>query len=299
LTRKFPSSWRVRLARMRSWPCGLFLAFLLLAYPTSSTRATTWIKPQRSLSSDQWLEYDVSGADAVGIGQVLAVTDTIADFNPTDGTGIPVRSLTLRATRWIKGNPGKTTIRAGTSPLDEDPVHVPNEPLDRIRSSGRSVLFLLRLTQDGWVLCDGPDPEGAGLRLIPQGQTTALAHKLRRIVASQSPDSLLLHADLVVLGRRSTVQPCRSQAQCASVTIDSVLAGKTDADSILVLTALLGDVPSGPGLYILRQNPDRTYETLGSQAGSQIVENGRARVWGLSITAVRQRLERLRRAPGR
>src|SRR6266545_63348 len=79
----------------------------------SGSHAPTWLAPARLLTEDEKLELALSESDAVGLGYVVAVHDTIVDV--TGGTGIPYRWLELRAMEWLKGMPGSATLAVGIS----------------------------------------------------------------------------------------------------------------------------------------------------------------------------------------
>jgi hypothetical protein len=233
----------------------------------------------------------------VGIGEVSAVTDTIADFNAVDNTGIAVQFVTLKIRRWLKGDPGTMTVRAGVSPLDGNPIlSSSGERLATIQGTARPLLLMLRAAPDGWVLCDGPDPAGAGLRLIAPDETAIVERDVRRILAHQSVDSLLAQADLVLVGRLSAIQPCAagSGLRCANIIISKTLAGNPAASTVLVYAPLIADVPQGEALYVLRESAGH-WEPLGYQAGIQSIREGRAHLWMLSPSAIQERLATLGR----
>ena len=83
---------------------------------TSAPRATTWLTPSRSLTADEKLELAVSESDAVGLGYVVGVHDTIVDVK--DGTGIPARSLTIRPTEWLMGEVNGPALEIGLAAGD-------------------------------------------------------------------------------------------------------------------------------------------------------------------------------------
>src|SRR5206468_555146 len=114
-----------------------------------------------------------------------------------------------------------------------------NENLQSVQGSDRAVLFMLQSSPEGgWGLSAGPDPAGAGLRLVSPGEVGGLERDVLRIVASQAVDSLLARADLVVLGRESTFRPCMadSNLRCVAVAVDTVLAGSATDGEVLVFT---------------------------------------------------------------
>jgi hypothetical protein len=264
-----------------------FVLILLACLSSSPATGTTWTAPQEPLSPRQWLEFDLSGADAVGIGRLVAVRDTVVDVSPVDSSGIPVRSLTLRVAKWLKGGNGEATIRVGISLADFNRSFEPQS---------QPALFMLRRYSSGWGLCDGPDPGGAGLRSLADSEVAATQRTVTRILEDQSVDSLLTRADVVVVGRWSFSRFCAtgSKRRCVVVAVDSVLAGTVSTDSLCVFMPFLAYAPPGQGLYVLRASPEGYHETIGYLAGGQAVIDGRTQRWGISVETLRQRLRHLR-----
>lgn len=270
----------------------IFGLLVLCAIPDASALATTWIAPQRALTPDEWLEYDVSGSDAVGIGQVFAVRDTIVDVAP-DGSGIPTRSISVHVARWLKGNPGVTDLSAGVSFLDTQPLH--GEDLLDVVGIGREFVVMLRRMPDGWVVCDGPDPAGSGMRALQPQSSTSFEQKLRTLIARQSVDSLLSRSDLVVVGQFLEVAPCptASELSCSRVAVERTVAGSAAAETLSVFAPLLGDIPRERALFLLRRSRPGEYETVGFQSGSQRLSAERPVRWGLSLDEIHARYVRV------
>lgn len=272
------------------------LVILLLAASAPTVRAATWIAPQHPLTDTEWLEYDISGADAIGIGCIVAIHDSIVDV-AADRSGIPTRALSLRVTKWLKGAPGSAALRVGVSVLDAQPLR--GEDLSSIARSDRKVAIMLRRLTEGWGLADGPDPGGPGMRVVPPGKTRDFERQLRTLIARQNVDSVLARAELVVVGRCVDSAPCSptNGHRCARVVVEQALAGAPASDTISVFTPLVGDIPTGRAVFFVRSVPgDGCYETVGFQAGCQSFDAERARRWGLSIDDIRSRLRRDGRA---
>jgi hypothetical protein len=267
------------LASMASWAC--------------LSRATTWLGPQRALSPQEWLSYDLSGADVAGVCTLLAVRDTVVDI-ASDGSGIAVRSLVLSVTQWLKGDHTGGRVEVGLSPLDENPLR----GADLLELVGRpqSLLFLARATEAGFVLCDGPDPSGVGLRSAAGEAGQLLVTEVRRLVAHDRPEALLGRSDAVVVGEFVGSHPCGSSIateHCARVRVVERLRGAVPSDTISVSVPRMGDVPDGPALFVLSRRGDGVYETLGFQSGSQVLSKNVAARWRLTLAQVRSAIARL------
>jgi hypothetical protein len=78
-----------------------------------------------------------------------------------------------------------------------------------------------------------------------------------------------------------------------------VLIGSGVARSIRVASVLLGHIPPGDALYLLRATPGGIYETIGFRNGSLPVRAGIVDRWGLSVDKVRQRAQAVRAASHR
>lgn len=257
--------------------------------------ATVWIAPQRAMTEDQWLEYDVSGADAVALARIESIADTITDVAP-DGSGIPVRSIRFMVEEWLEGGDGSRAIRAGTSPLDDQPLR--GGDLFEAARSKQLVLVLVRKLPDGWVLADGPDPSGAGMRAVKSTEARQLSVRVREIVASQSPESLVARSSAVVVGRCVDTQPCRDRPglRCGRVVVEETLLGNAN-DTIQVFAPLVGDLPQGRAVHLLRQTGANEFETIGYQRGGQPITNGELARWHITEVAFRARVEAAARLP--
>jgi hypothetical protein len=247
------------------------------------------MRPQVSLSREEWFSYDISGADVVVIATIVGMKDTIVDL-ASDGSGIPTRSLTLGVTRWLRGSARANVLHVGLSPVDEDPLR--GRDVARIAGTGISVLAMLSGSESrGWVLCDSPNPDGGGMRLISQ-TSEWLTEEATRIVARQDPDTVLARVDVALIGHKVDTRPCASDAtlRCAVVRVDSLLFGNLQGREIAVYSPMLPDVPDTPSLFLLRKAASSHYESIEFQTGMQRIVNGRLDRWGLSISELGVRL---------
>jgi len=60
---------------------------MILALGVADLSRASWITAQRPLSNSEWLAFEVSDADAIGVGHVISIRDAIVDIGP-DGSGI-------------------------------------------------------------------------------------------------------------------------------------------------------------------------------------------------------------------
>ncbi len=268
----------------------LVLSSVLVTHPC---RATTWIAPQRPLTDDEWLQYDISGADAIGIGVIAVVHDTTLNV-AQNGCGISYRYLTLRIDTWLKGDPGISTVLAGLSPLEDNPLH--GTDLLSAADMSQKVAFFLRRSGDGWGLCDGPDPAGAGMRLVPHEDAAALAQRLRALIASQAIDSILTHAQTVVVGHRIGGGRCfpDSNIWCTRILVERSLTDTPVADTLSVFFKFLGQAPTERALFLLRPMGRGVYAPVGFKLACQPITGDRVSRWGLSLTEIATRLQRVR-----
>src|SRR5262245_16365674 len=149
------------------------------AFVVANVTATQWMNPQRQLTSEEWLQYDISGADAICVGYVMAVHDTLVDIAP-DGGGIPSTSIRVAVKRWLKGHAREQQLDVGVSPFDPEPVH--GSRLSSLAGGPQAVVLMLRRSPDGWGLCSGPDPSGAGIRLLSNQSDGEFEKKLKRLI---------------------------------------------------------------------------------------------------------------------
>lgn len=273
------------------------LALALLLLGSSSAVATTWIAPQQHLTPDQWVDYDISGADAIGVGYITGVRDTVVDVGP-DGSGIPARSITVHFSDWLRGDPGTQSLLVGVSPLDPQPVK--GEDLFESVGPEHPKLFLLRRVENGWSLCDGPDPDGVGVRAIPS-QLTAFKRTMSARISKLSVDSVLTRAAIVVIGRCVGGGRCNEQSpiRCGRIVVERVLGKNTVGDTISVFAPLLGDIPDERAIYLLHSTSAGYFEPVGFQAGIQRIDSGRTARWRMSVDEIDRRLSGLRATQGR
>lgn len=289
----------------RIWVIAILVAGCMSNAPRPGARATSWIAPQRALEPAEWLAYDVSGAGAVGLGEVIGVRDTVLATSP-DGSGMSSRTVRVRVREWLKVPDDSSQARSlppadgefevGVSPFDEEPLS--HGHLTDLPSTSHIVLFMLRHTASGWGLQEGGDPEGAGIRVIADGEQAVIEKSLRDCVAMQTVDAMLGVADLVLVGRLVDSQPCASDGRerCFVVEMDELLKApdgfsrNSNGPTRIVVENPLWDLPEQPCLYVLHQTASGRYERVGYHRGSQLIVNGVATDWAITPATVTRRL---------
>ena len=281
---------------MAKVPVGPMLAALAIPIAVAA-HATTWIEPARPLSQNESLELAVSECDAIGVGRITAVHDTLA--NVVHGVGIPVRSMTLEVSEWISGTPGTSVVEVGVPSADNSPLF--SDILLTQRLSDRHAMFFLNRAGTGWSLRAYPDPPA--VQFIEPGAASLAVANVRHAIARQSPDSLMARADLIVVGSSDQqASRCPSSAperECVTVQVSNVLAGGPAPDSLRVYSVVVGEIPAGEALYLLKRMPAGEYETVGFRSGSLSIRSERVDQWDLTLDQVRARLITTRAAPQR
>lgn len=267
----------------------VLLALAVIAQIMAVPVNAEWISPQRPLSDEEWLANEVSDADAVGVGHLLAVHDTIVDVG-ADGSGFPARTVSLQVMEWLKGSDDSTIITARVSMLSDWAF-----PLDAVSSPSNEpqwVVFMLRRMPDGWGLIDGPS--GPGIRFAPGGPGGDDCSAIRRFVAEQSTDSLLKRADAVLVGRAIKMEPCISGSlRCYEVEVDRVLGAQVAVGKTVRVFIPTWDPINQPMLYVFRLDSVGVYERMGWHAGSQRLKDGLAERWQITVDEVSRRYKSL------
>jgi len=268
-------------------PIGPILAALAIPIAVMA-HAATWIQPARPLSRDELLELAVSESDAIGVGRVAGVHDTLA--NVVNGVGIPVRSMTVEISEWLLGRPGTSAIEVCVPSADSSPLF--SDILLTQGLSDRQAVFFLDRAGAGWSLRAYPDPPA--VQFLESRSAALSVSDLRRAIARQSPDSLMARADLIVVGSRGEqASRCPSGAlerECVTVRVKNVLAGGPAPDSLRAYSVMMGHIPAGDALYLLKRMPVGDFETVGFRSGSLSIKSGRVDQWGLTLDQVRARV---------
>jgi hypothetical protein len=260
----------------------LILAGLLacssLLLTTRSATGTTFPAPRRELSKDERLEYAVSQAQAMVLGRILAVTDTIVlDTESAEVRYILDRFALVQDAEWLKGE-GPSIIRVGARSSS-------------LVSGMRAIVFLYRtptraIDRDPrlpwpyppsaeWMASETPYGLAEdGVLYVNSRTESRFRGAVLAAMATQTWRSLLTRADLVVLARPVPGgAPCRVGDRdfgCNLVAIDSVLSGSSLALQPKIYSPVPIVVPSGADklLLFLRHHHSDVYEVLSFRAGA-------------------------------
>ena len=257
--------------------------------------AALWEAPSRPLSDDEKLALSVSMSKAIVIAQVLQVRDSVFEV-PLVRDGAPVVDrvsyidVAIRPIRWLKGSQGPADLHVGMIPMTDGQAM--RGILPAASAPGLVRVFFLERRSGSWNPSSYPGGYNQGRLVHLDGPTedTAETRAIEAMVARQSLDSLLLRADLVVLGRRDPLPracPCR-------VRVDSVLVGSAPADTILVCSPLRSAVQAGPAVHFLRRLSSGQYETIDFYAGCDPVQADTLAHLGIPLRQVFQRAAELR-----
>jgi hypothetical protein len=232
--------------------------------------------PIRPLTNDERLELATSSADAVAIGILEAVRDSI------DDEGTLWSWMQFKPLRSIKGD-------LGTEPLR---VYLPNitryarsrAPVLLAAGPTRCLIFarLVRASSGGfWALVEHPEFPGKGLVHMPTGSVTEAAHDFDRAAARLTPEALTIRSTLVVIGDvypgAGRVRMPEGTMKCPVIHVDSVLAGSIPAPVESLRAYGLFGAPdiAGKVILMLRPGHDGAYELLGFNSGVLPIRDGK------------------------
>jgi len=243
-----------------------------------STAVASELGPRRPLSEDEQLALSVSEADAIIIGYVGQLRDTTFD-------SWPHKDLTLRPLRWLKGSGGPADLHFGL--FEDEALWRDIGPMER---DGQPIagVFFLRRSLDSWMSAH----YGAGykrgrlVRLDRPTDETPETRAIEAMVKRQGLDSLLIRADLVILGH--------GVPRYDRVLVDSVLAGSAPGDTVVVSSPWLLTIADGPAVFFLRRDSLNQFETVDFRAGSVAVNADTLVRMGIPLGQVLRRTTELR-----
>ena len=260
----------------------------------SLAAVASWYGPERPLSDDEKLALTVSQSDAIVVarvtdirGAVMEVPSIVMGAPSTERTRFPFIEVELQPIRWLKGPQEPDDLHIGMHQFD-----VALGDLGRAKNEEFIGVFFLWRAPSRWMIQDYPGGYNKGhiVRLERPTGETAETRAIEAMVARQSLDSLLLRADLVVLGYRDSVP----QACPRRVRVDSVLVGRAPADTILVCSPFLLAVQAGPAVHFLSRLSSGQYETIDFYAGCDPVQADTLARLGIPLRHVFQRAAELR-----
>lgn len=265
-------SWARQLLRVIAF--SLVSAFALTVIVT----ATTWLPPLRTLTTDERVELGVSGSQAIGVGQVIAVHDSL------DADGVPWRWMTFAPKRWLKGaaSPSNTRIYFSqiTSYCYNKIAAWPSRPAP-------SCIVFIRRAGNLWVLAESPSMPGGGvMRLGSNVDEIADEAAVVRGIARQAPEEIARRSALIVVGKtvqRGAVCVTHGNAvKCADVVVDSVITGTLPPGVIHLHTLFGGFDTYDHVLLMLRPDGSGGFENVGFSGGTLPIVDGQVNSLGLS-----------------
>ena len=256
---------------------------LALGLGASPSASSTWVPAERPLAPGHPLATDVAASDAIGVGHITAVHDTVL---PGDSR-VPrrARTIAVQFEKWLLGDPGEDILEIALARNDPEPIG--NLQLVDAARDARSMVFLLRRTGTGWVLASGVRAPSA--EKLPELERTIVG-----AIASNHDDSLLVEADAVVIGSPIAGDDCSDDAgPCVWLALERVVGGAWGSRRVAVHLTASDDPPAERAVYILRKIGKDEYETLGDHDAWQRMAGRRLSRWGLDIDELDLRIRAL------
>jgi hypothetical protein len=240
--------------------CLMFLCALVLA---ASACASTWIPSIRPLTEDERMELGVGLSDAVGIGSILAVKDSI------DDAGMKWSWMVFRPEKWLKGSAALGVIR----------IYFPGGGVQQrasslLRESSPACLVFIHRVNDArqpyWALREHPDIPGGGLLRVGD-RRRHLEDGVTRATTKLSLEGMVQRSPLVVVGTVGPLRKLQVQGRpipCSEILVDSVIVGHFEAP--LRVYSLYGALEAyGPMLLMLKPGEAGAHELVGFTAGAR------------------------------
>ncbi len=289
-SRRIPAKLRISCLPLLTWLIVLGAGLLVTG---STARAAVWDLPRRPLADDEKLALTVSQSDAIVIACIRQVRDSTIELRSDPESGstdhVSYVDVALVPLQWLKGDPEPGDLHVGMFPTMD---RVLDEVQRRLREGSLTAMFFLRRSPRGWMISDDPNGFRTGSLLVLD-QPTSATHDIaavRAAVARQSLDSLLVRADLVVVGHPDLTS--------SRVHVDSVVVGESPGVSIRVDSPVWGVVQPGRSVLFLRRlAPDR-FETLDFFAGSVPMKSDSLERQGIPLQRLFERAAELRRGAG-
>lgn len=269
--------------------------------------ASTAARPD-SYGNDELREITVSEADAI----VEAVLDSAVERMvqvSSEPSFRRVRFVVLRPVRALKGSILPGPVRAYL--FETNPAFEELQRRAGTKSRAAGIFFLDHGTievsvehgavkSEGWGLNAWPDLYKGGLLWRDEAGWDDDVSALPSIIAKQSPDSLAVRADIVLVGsaaREGVRCPIADEVPlCAQIVVDSVIVGNATADTIYIKTGRRGFVQTGQGLFYLESMGDDTYSIVGFKAGALGIRAGSVGFGVGTLPDVARRVRRARRS---
>jgi hypothetical protein len=189
--------------------------------------------------------------------------------------------------RWLKGAGGPADLHFGL--FEDEALWRDIGPMER---DGQPIagVFFLRRSLDRWMSAHyrAGYKRGRLVRLDRPTDETPETRAIEAMVKRQGLDSLLIRADLVILGH--SVPPYSR----GRVRVDSVLVGSAPGDTVVVSSPCGSSYTDGPGVFFLRRVLLNHFETVDFRAGSVEVNADTLARMGIPLGQVLRRTTELR-----
>lgn len=272
--------------------------------------ATTFAPPLRPLTETDRMSRSVGGADAICIGTLETVRDTIIPLASNPQFAKPYRTAWLRIAEVVHG-PFRSGQLVRLGSWDGSfPEHTTHERTkDRVRA-----MFFLRRVDHGhdhdfpeppmlptfvdWQIDQNPYTVPGGSIEMTGDSEPAVRRAVRDALERQTLESMARKADLVVVATVGEPDFNTTPGQGSTARIDEVLApsGSFRPGSKVRVSTVLGHGPEdGQYLLFLRRRPNESYEILEFDAGSDLLTRGVLKRRNLRLDEARDRVIAARR----
>lgn len=219
--------------------------------------------PRPELSDAQLMEIGVSSSDAVIIGRLRAVRDSmvyVPGFNRGSFVLPPRRSqwrfIDIDVREVIKGD----SIESRIAVVAPDGPGLGTGGLRRASKDRNECLFFLEKRGLRWVLAWEFAPSG-GVLLLRKHESAA--KEARALVAAQSMENLGSEAPLIIIAEFQRKAP----SWHLLFRVDNVIAGALDDQEVRVYCPIPPALSFGKAILFLRRATGPGYELLGANAG--------------------------------
>jgi hypothetical protein len=273
-----------------------FATLLALAAAAPPAHATLYLGPTRPLTRAETVSTTVHEAQRIAVSDLVSYR--LTDVDPAAGLkGYLPYHVTFRPRRWLKGNPGAAELEVCWWPPPDERQKAPPAGstfvLFTVRPDARSPLA----DSCAWFAIQ----EGPPWLLPPLSPwTPGLEDEVRRAIANQEPEALVLRSDRVVLG--TLEREFRGWDKAGSplprptfVRVQRALKGSRTPARLPVRVVDERAVDANdtrPHLFFLRRTDDGTYEPVELIAGVLPAFGGRVPDWDLSLDEAVRRIER-------
>jgi len=225
-------------------------------------------QPRPNLSHAQWMEIGVSSSDAVIVGRVRAVRDSMVHVPGFTRGGFvlpPSRRyrhfVDIDVQEVLKGDSIAARIAVVTA--DDSPYSGTLRRASQDRN--QRVMCFLERRPFGWMLAWEFAPSGGALLLHEHERTVDEA---RALVAAQSVESLATEAPLIIMSEFQRTTSCEAHTLgCHLFGVDSVIAGTIDDQEVRVWCPIWPGLSFAKAILFLRRGAGPWYELLGAHAG--------------------------------